>query len=397
MTHAGSKAASCRRASGSGFTLIELLVVIAIIAVLIALLLPAVQSAREAARRAQCINNMKQLGLGLHNYISANDAFPCVADLWFGTVGGSKPQGPMVATTWGLWSPQSKLLPYMDNQPLYNAINFNMVCRWTAGGAYANHSLSATRISSFLCPSSPLPRGSIDCLAQFQDPGNNYFASTGATTHFEMYNGANGLFGVYQGPGGGGGMPGCWEQPTPPLSIRDISDGTSNTVAFGEWQTGDFNCTKLTVPSDVINPVAPPWGMNNGMSFPNSPAVVTQFMQWLNTCAATAPSTINHGGQNWEYNMSYQGASWDQGMFGYTLGNLLLPPNPPWPNCRGCGWYGDWDCDPAIHGLSSFHPGGANICLADGSVRFIKASTAMQVIWALGTRSGGEVISSDQY
>jgi prepilin-type N-terminal cleavage/methylation domain-containing protein/prepilin-type processing-associated H-X9-DG protein len=382
MGRAVLKGTPCRRAFG--FTLIELLVVIAIIAVLIALLLPAVQSAREAARRAQCTNNMHQLALALHNYLTSNDALPPVASLWF--------INKTSAGTWGLWSPQSKLLPYMDQGPLYNAININMPCKWTGGGAFVNHSLSATKINSFLCPSSPLAKGVIDCLSQYQDPGNNYFASVGASTHFEMFQGANGLFGVYQAPPAS-----CWEQPTPPLSIRDIQDGTSNTVAFGEWQTGDFNCSKLTVPSDVINPVCPPWKCCTGINMPNSQQVVGQFMQWLNMCAATAPSTISHGGQNWEYNMSYQGASWDQGMFGYTLGNLLLPPNPQYPNCRGCTWYGDWDCDPAIHGLSSFHPGGANVGFADGSVRFLKSSTGMQVIWALGTRAGGEVLSSDSY
>jgi prepilin-type N-terminal cleavage/methylation domain-containing protein/prepilin-type processing-associated H-X9-DG protein len=389
MARAVSKAVSHRRASG--FTLIELLVVIAIIAVLIALLLPAVQSAREAARRAQCINNMKQLSLALHNYISANDALPPIADIWWDPRAGANPPE---ATTWGLWSPQSKLLPFMDQGPIYNAINFGMPCKWTQGGAYANHSLSATVISSFLCPSSPKAKGTIDCLSQFQDPGNNYFASTGATTHFEGYNGANGLFFVNAPQN----MPGvsCWETPTPPIGIRDILDGTSNTVAFGEWQTGDFNCNQLTIPSDVVNPVYFQ-GYLNGVNFPNSPKVVQAFMTWINQCAATAKSTITHGSLNWEYNMSYQGASWDQGMFGYALGNLLLPPNPPYPNCRGCSWYGDWDCDPAIHGLSSYHPGGANVGFADGSVRFIKSSTSMQIIWALGTRAGGEVVSSDQY
>jgi prepilin-type N-terminal cleavage/methylation domain-containing protein/prepilin-type processing-associated H-X9-DG protein len=380
-----SSGKSCR--SASGFTLIELLVVIAIIATLIALLLPAVQSAREAARRAQCTNNLKQLSLALHNYLSTNDAVPVVADLWF--------MNKSVATTWGLWSPQAKLLPYLEQMPLYNAINFNVSCKWTAGGAFMNHSLSAVRIAGFLCPSSPLPRGTIDCLSQYQDPGNNYFASTGATMHFEFYNGANGLFGVYAGTN----MPGvgCWETPTPAISIRDIQDGTSNTVAFGEWQTGDFDCNKLTVPSDVINPVPYPTGAPS--NFPvavGSPAYVA-FMQWLNQCAATAPSTITHGGNNWEYNMSYQGASWDQGMFGYTLGNLVLTPNSRWPNCRACNWYGDWDCDPATHGLSSFHPGGANVGFADGSVRFLKSSVAFQAVWALGTRAGGEVLSSDSY
>jgi hypothetical protein len=169
-----------------------------------------------------------------------------------------------------------------------------MVNKWTGGGAFINHSLSATRISSFLCPSSPLPRGSIDCLAQFQDPGNNYFASTGATTHFEMYNGANGLFGVYQAPLGTSEA--GWESSTPPIGIRDITDGTSNTVAFGEWQTGDFDCNKLTVPSDVINVVPFAGTCNgqpcqNGINMPNNPQVVQNFMNWLNQCAATAPST----------------------------------------------------------------------------------------------------------
>ena len=98
----------------------------------------------------------------------------------------------------------------------------------------------------------------------------------------------------------------------------------------------------------------------------------------------------------WKTNMSYLGLGWDQGMFGYTLGNVLLPPNPQYPNCRTCTWNGDWDCD-GMYGLSSFHPGGANVAFADGSVRFLKSSTAMQVMWGLGSKDGGETISSDSY
>jgi len=254
--------------------------------------------------------------------------------------------------------------------------------------------MAVTRINTFLCPSSRLAKGTIDCLNQYTNPGNNYFASVGATTHFEMFQGANGLFGVYASATGTPNA--CWEQPTPAISIRDINDGTSNTVAFGEWQTGDFNCNILSIPSDVVNPV-PFTAFPCGLSMPNTSTAVAGFLTWMGQCAATAPSTITHGGNNWEYNMSYQGASWDQGMFGYTLGNLMLPPNPPYPNCRACSWYGDWDCHPATHGLSSFHPGGCNAGFADGSVRFLKSSVAMQVIWALGTRAGGEILSSDQY
>jgi prepilin-type processing-associated H-X9-DG protein len=83
-------------------------------------------------------------------------------------------------------------------------------------------------------------------------------------------------------------------------------------------------------------------------------------------------------------------------MFGYSLGNTLLAPNPNIPNCRTCPWFGDLDC-PGMYGMSSFHPGGANVSMADGSVRFLKASTAMNVVWGLGSKAGGEVISADAY
>ena len=94
--------------------------------------------------------------------------------------------------------------------------------------------------------------------------------------------------------------------------------------------------------------------------------------------------------------MSHIGAGWHQGMFGWTLGNTLLPPNSPYPNCRMCSWDGDWDC-PGIYGMSSYHPGGGNVAFADGSVRFLKTSTANTVVWSLGSRAQGEVISSDSY
>jgi len=380
------------RRSDRGFTLIELLVVIAIIAVLIALLLPAVQSAREAARRAQCTNNLKQIGLAMHNYVSTNDAFPEVYPIYFAPQSG---QG--LASTWGLWSPQARMLGYIEQGPMYNAINFNMVCKYADGGAVANYTYAATRVASFLCPSSPLAKGTIDCNFRYTNPGNNYFASVGASLSFQGYDGngpPNGLFYVNSVPG----IPGtsCWENPTPATGIRDVSDGTSNTIAFGEWRTGDFNCNLLTVPQDVVNPVAFTNSGGGTFTMPNSVANVQKFMQWLNNCAAYAPTTTTKGSNLWEYNMSYLGASWDQGMFGYTLGNVLLAPNPQYPNCRTCNWYGDWDC-PGMYGMSSYHPGGANACFADGSVRFIKSSTAMNVMWALGSVAGGEVISSDTY
>jgi prepilin-type processing-associated H-X9-DG protein len=126
------------------------------------------------------------------------------------------------------------------------------------------------------------------------------------------------------------------------------------------------------------------------------PAGSVVFLKWLPLCAGAAPGSTGHGPNNWEYNMSSLGDEWSQGMFGHSLGNTLLAPNPNYPNCRTCSWYGDWDC-PGMYGLSSFHPGGGNVAFADGSVHFLKSSTNMQAVWALGSRAQNEVLSSDSY
>jgi prepilin-type N-terminal cleavage/methylation domain-containing protein/prepilin-type processing-associated H-X9-DG protein len=382
------------RVADRGFTLIELLVVIAIIGVLIALLLPAVQGAREAARRAQCTNNMKQLGLALANYHSTFDTYPMVYPILCWPIGCSGSGLP--TNDWGLWSSQSQLLGYLDQRPLYNGLNFSAFNRINKCGGNS-FSLSATKVSTFLCPSSTMSKGTIDCNGRYADAGNNYFASVGASMgwadwdYHNPYSPPNGIFKQTSWPAGGLGSP------NGPIGIRDLSDGSSNTIAFGEWRTGDFDCNRLSVPQDVINnSPSLVWPSGVGYNFPGPPAQVATFLTWLNNCAAFAPQTILNGSKNWEYNMSYLGANWDMGLFGYTMGNTLLPPNSQYPNCRTCQWLGDWDCA-GMYGLSSFHPGGCNIGLADGSVRFLKASTAMQVVWALGTRAGNEVIGGTDY
>ncbi len=163
---------SCR-----GFTLIELLVVIAIIAVLISLLLPAVQSAREAARRAQCTNNLKQLGLAVANYESGTGAYPAS----YGT--GGKATGWGGQGTWGSWSPQAQILPYFEQAPTYNAINFNLVSHGDGNvhGDLTQVTAITTRIASMLCPSAPLAGATYYGKPY---PGNSYFASVGSSLHW---------------------------------------------------------------------------------------------------------------------------------------------------------------------------------------------------------------------
>jgi prepilin-type N-terminal cleavage/methylation domain-containing protein/prepilin-type processing-associated H-X9-DG protein len=360
-----------------GFTLIELLVVIAIIAVLIALLLPAVQAAREAARRSQCINNMKQIGIAMHNYHTAHDTFAQGYP-------GRTTTDQTLRGTWGSWSPQALMLGYLEQNALYNSCNFSIINKDNGSGAALNWTAYATRVASFLCPSSPLPIGNSDTFnGTGRRTGNNYFACTGSTLRFAD-NGPNGIHNSHQGPGAGDRN----------VGIRDVVDGTSNTIAFGEWRTGDFNEGKLSL-QDVIN-----GSSGNGVAWPGTGAQkdmafgAIQLIQWLNQCALQAPATAVAG--NWQGNMSYLGTDWAQGLFGYSLGNVLQPPNSQYPNCRTCSWQGDWDCD-GMYGLSSYHPGGGNVLMADGSVKFLKSTTNQTVIWALGSRDQGEVVSSDSY
>ena len=220
----------------SGFTLIELLVVIAIIAVLIALLLPAVQAAREAARRSSCVNNMKQIGLAINNYESVNTSYP--------------PGGLAVITATtkasvnnASFSTHARLLQFAEQSAVFNAMNFNYGC-FNSVDTYGNASNSTagkTVLNMFLCPSCTPPTWNInrDTGQSFRSPGNSYFASMGSTLEFlatQTGGPPNGLF-----PFAGG-----------PLGSRDVRDGTSNTIAFGEWRIGSGISSRVSIPEDIV-------------------------------------------------------------------------------------------------------------------------------------------------
>jgi len=369
-----------------GFTLIELLVVIAIIAVLIALLLPAVQAAREAARRAQCTNNMKQLGLAVANYESAVGAYPeCYPQN--GTLGYST----IADSGWGNWSIHALVMAYMEQGAVYNSLNFSIASADNLDSGIQATAIG-TRVASFLCPSSQLPVGTMYCCLgvapfnQIRFPGNNYWGSVGATVVPWYSSTPPGIFAIM---GNGVNM-----SQSVPVQISSVTDGTSNTIIFGEWKIGDFNQGQLSL-QDAINILQSSvgtfgsWNPIQQVSMPV--AGMGSFTPFLQACQGKALASI--GTSN---NKSTLGRDWNQGMFGHTLGTTLLAPNPAYYNCNMEPWGGDFDA-PGMYNLSSFHPGGANVAFADGSVRFIKSSTALNIMWALGSKAGGEVISSDSY
>jgi prepilin-type N-terminal cleavage/methylation domain-containing protein/prepilin-type processing-associated H-X9-DG protein len=341
-----------------GFTLIELLVVIAIIAVLIALLLPAVQAAREAARRAQCVNNLKQIGLAMHNYHQAVGSFP-LGNAW-------AVSDPGVTTTWGTFSAHAMLLPYLEQNQVYNACNFNWTVWYGLNYQYPNPinaTVWNTKINAFLCPSDGKSGG---------DHFNSYQGSFGTGTDPWSSN-TNGVFAPAQTAYG----------------LRDIQDGSSNTISHVESLVGDYNVLNQKWRQYVSGvPGSPP----SSMLVRDARTILPQVLQYAQQCIQAINS---NPGSN-----SNKGLTWSTGSPGLTLTNIILTPNSsqyPMSSCR-------WDCSSGcgtdfghLHVPSSLHPGGVNTLFADGSVRYVK-NTVQQLVWmSLGSRDGGEVISADAF
>jgi prepilin-type processing-associated H-X9-DG protein len=330
---------------------------------------------------------MKQVALALANYETAQGAYPASY--------GAHTASYAAWSTWGSWSPQAMLLGHFDQITVYNAINFSLISHGDGGtnGDLAQVTAITTRISSLVCPSNPPPAGT---YYGTRVSGCSYFASVGSSLHWVGASGGSTPNGIFM-HGGSDPVANSFEN-YPPRKIADILDGTSNTIAFGEWRLGDQDSGKLSIQDVISHGPGDPPGLSGdgwGDTRMNMPDGAGPFLQWMNICAGLAPASTKQS-PGWEYNMSYLGQAWNQGMFGWTLGNTLLPPNAPYPNCRMCSWDGDWDC-PGRYGMSSYHPGGGNVAFADGSVRFLKQSTANQVVWALGSRDGGEVFSGDSY
>jgi prepilin-type N-terminal cleavage/methylation domain-containing protein/prepilin-type processing-associated H-X9-DG protein len=386
-----------------GFTLIELLVVIAIIAVLIALLLPAVQAAREAARRAQCTNNLKQIGLALHNYHQAIGTFP---------PGKAQSASALPYTAyagWTDWSAQAMMLPYMEQTPIYNAINFAFCGGYSYGG-YCNITANNKLIASFMCPSDTnvgfggAPSQSLT-LAQgwgqtnYPPNINSYKGSIGTTTSRWGW-----TTGFMQCQPNALNLPNIAQQPCQAFStglfvyyisngIQQVTDGTSNTIAYAESLVGDPGTFSPLHRNDSVTKVTAAAGgevadASAGNNYQT--LIIPALQQCTNAFAVATPNN----------SQAYDsGNRWGWGAMGITLFNTVVTPNSkqqPWNSCRdtctNCG--GD---DSNWSNAQSNHPGGVNVLMADGSVKFIKDSINPQTWMALGTKANGEVISSDSY
>jgi prepilin-type N-terminal cleavage/methylation domain-containing protein/prepilin-type processing-associated H-X9-DG protein len=365
-----------------GFTLIELLVVIAIIAVLIALLLPAVQSAREAARRMQCTNNLKQIGLAMHNYHTSHNSFP---------LGNSaNPQAPNQIAIWNSWSAQALMLGYLDQTPIYNSINFN----WGPYPVNPNSSLNLTganlTLAVFLCPSDP--NSGAGQNADTSAGGgcvNNYAAcfGTDATGGNYSWNNNNDQY-YHQDPMG---SPGLFAYGIS-YGVQACTDGTSNTVAFAEWLVGDGKGGSGSHYRGNIE-------TNDGTGYWSQNVQTNQqgTLTALQQCAAKFASEPYSNSANVT---DYKGWRWSLGAYGFAAFNTIQTPNDsqyPTGGCQNGAGNEAWANGAWSIGAASAHPGGANVLMGDGHVFFVKSSVARQTWWNLGTKAGGEVVSSDQY
>ena len=368
-----------------GFTLIELLVVIAIIAVLIALLLPAVQSAREAARRAQCVNNLKQLGLAVHNYISQNDVLPAQ------TLDNSQ--------TWGWFAPwTAAILPNMEQQPMFNALNFSLPMLeigFISPYIGANTTVGLLQINTLLCPSESLAKSAnfnaveyaqISYAGNVGGPGNIKSCNgTVVPVQGSLILGLMGLFGSSTPHSAG------------PVRIASITDGTSNTALFSEHLLALGNGVfASTDPSCVPGSQNGKRGIFqtsvNVVLDQNSPANAQALVAACQGLPGTTLAVTDDAfGAQWLLSSDYAIAN-----NGYTH---FMPPNGI--SCIGTSQFGvsdaSWGGLGAAISATSNHPGGVNVGMADGSVRFVKNTIALTPWWALGSRDGGEVISSDAY
>jgi prepilin-type N-terminal cleavage/methylation domain-containing protein/prepilin-type processing-associated H-X9-DG protein len=339
---------SPRRDRPGGFTLIELLVVIAIIAILIGLLLPAVQKVREAAARMKCANNLKQMGLAAHNYASTFGTLPPGEWTRPSDGGGSRPSLGAV------------LLGYVEQANKFNQFNF----AYDVNAASVNGPARRQDVPMFLCPSDP-------SSASFTDGGQpvgriSYFGNIGSVADSRLTGDQRG--GVFYVQSNGAG-----ETPTG-VPILGVTDGTSNTAMFAEVTRGN-NAGAVDYATNVQSgAISASPGLYDGRA--------------VSGCAGGSVSIrINYTGLQY-----YRGGINHNSFYTHTL-----PIN--WNRKTGNSATQKYNCGDSTFrrahiAASSFHTGGASVCMADGSVRFVRDSTDFATWQAVGTRARGEVLAN---
>jgi len=383
-----------------GFTLIELLVVIAIIAVLIALLLPAVQMAREAARRSSCTNNLKQLGLAVHNYESVNQCIPLGS--LYPCPGQNANLGQDLCWGFGV-SPQVSILQFIEQGAMYSSYNvgggnFGPPFPQTNGPTswWANTTVFNLQVAAYICPSDQ--RQGNRTL-----PITNYMASMGGPFLLYGYSGAFVPLNPVSQFTGTGYVP---ITPLMPMTqnngvigFQGVTDGLSNTALWSEGVSGsNLPVQAGTGKLNELRTFFPAGTSNNANSLPiGSPNGVTLFLAQCNSLGAASQvfgNTTTPRGLYWQVSHPYYA--------NYSMYNHVGAPNS-----RQCSnvvqtfggasaFYPGLD----IYGTSpptSFHMGGVNVTMCDGSVRFVKDTTNLYTWWAIGTRSANEPLNANAF
>lgn len=338
-----------------GFTLVELLVVIAIIGILVGLLLPAVQAAREAARRMSCSNNMKQIGLAMHNYHDTHQKFPPFA-IQNGLRNGE--------SFWRGYSAFSQILPFIEQQNLSNQLkttSSDFLLPWNEDNPVQFRDTRRIEVPGFLCPSDrQFP--SVAGGGWSNGPGCNYGVSFGSTISWANYRNQNGMFRGQNDINA-----------NVSLRMADLTDGTSNTLLASEHLVGDDNNGMLM----------------NGMS--SEPRIGSGFagaVQYptqaeIDAFGAACAATTAHNSQN--------GNQWISPEPTQTVLNTVAPPNWRYPNCQtsGSGFASDRD---GIYTARSRHSGGVQCSVGDGSVRFMTGTIDLTTWQRFGGRDDGFAI-----